>query len=151
FRKATRIAGVGVGVFAATLAWVASTGGEGVTKRFTTLIEDNPTSVYGRNRGVFLIETFSYMLDYPLGAGLGRWGQMYHYFGDRTAPVERGLIWVEIQPTAWVIDGGAPLFLGYVGAIVAAMASTLRIALRGADPEVADWAAVVFAMNLGTV
>jgi hypothetical protein len=97
------------------------------------------------------METFSYMMDYPLGAGLGRWGQMNHYFGDRNAPIERGPIWVEIQPTAWVIDGGAPLFLGYLGAIIAAMASTLRIALRGADPEVADWAAVVFAMNLGTL
>ena len=55
--------------------------------------------------------------EFPLGAGVGRWGMMNVYFGNpaafRAAP-----IYVEIQLTGWLIDGGIPMWLLYGGAVL---------------------------------
>ena len=48
-------------------------------------------------------------------------------------------------------DGGIPLVIGYAGALVLAMYDAVRIALTSRDRALAYWAAVIAAMNLGTV
>ena len=51
--------------------------------------------------------------------------------------------------SAWVIDGGFPLLIGYGGAVVVAACTTRsRIALTSKDRDVSFWAAVVVAQNL---
>lgn len=125
-------------------------GGGAMTKRLTTLVNSDPGSVYYTSRGRFLEITLNYFLPrYPLGAGLGRWGMVNAYFGH---PVDA--LWVEIQWTAWLFDGGVPLILLYVGAILIACTGCLKVALNhssGLDENVKLWAAVIFAYNIGAL
>jgi len=122
-------------------------GGQSVTDRFMTLFAEDPMAVYYRARGVQLNTTFTEMLyEYPLGAGLGRWGMAGGYFGTAGLP---GL-WAEIQIAGWMIDGGVPMLFLYGGAIVVAGVAQYRLARLTQYPRVAACAAVVFAANLGT-
>jgi hypothetical protein len=129
--------------------WVTTIGEETVTTRLITLTRDSPTGVYYSSRGVFLEDTLTDTLPtYPLGAGLGRWGMMYSYFGDKANP-DAPMLWAEIQPTAWVLDGGLPLLLvGYAALFWACWVSG-RIALTARSQTVSDMAAVVTAINFG--
>ncbi len=137
------------GVAAGSVAYALAVGGEATLARLETLVEDDPDAVYYESRGRFLEATFGEHLEnYPLGAGLGRWGMVNVYFGDPANPDAKPL-WVEIQWTAWLFDGGAPLMAAYAGAILAACLSTLRVARRCPEPRVAGWAAVLTAYNLG--
>jgi hypothetical protein len=86
--------------------------------------------------------------EYPLGIGLGWWGSIYGTLGDKSKP---NPYWIEVMIPAWVYDGGFPLLILYVGAIVVTMFDTLRIALRAKDSELKFWAAVVFASNLSVI
>jgi hypothetical protein len=89
---------------------------------------------------------------WPLGGGLGRWGVVNNYFGNRNLPVDRGgPFWVEIQLGGWVIDGGIPLLVLYSIAILMALLSMLRIALRCRDPDLALWAGAVLALGISVV
>ncbi len=152
FRKLTQMGAACALIFVASLAWVASVGGEGALARFQELLEEDPTKTFDKNRGNFLTHTFAVIVpDYPLGAGLGRWGPMHAYFGDKRISRERGQIWVEIQITGWAVDGGVPLMVVYVVALGFALYDLGRIALRSRDPDIAYWAAVVFALDLGIV
>ncbi len=60
-------------------------------------------------------------------------------------------IWVEVMWPAWIIDGGFPLLIAYLGAIAAAMFDSLRIARRSKDPDLRFWGAVVVASNLSAL
>jgi len=148
--RRVRIASV-VGLLAltaiASFSWAVAVGGISVRKRLDTLTAANPDQVYNENRGLFLTYTVEDLLPrYPLGAGLGRWGMMNHYFADRDAEPP---LWSEIQWTAWLYDGGIPLILAYSAALVAALWTAFRIATRNAHPELAVYAALVFAYSLG--
>jgi hypothetical protein len=108
---------------------------------------EDPRAVYYRARGVQLEYTLSEMLyEFPLGAGLGRWGMAAGYFG--TAGVSG--LWAEIQVAGWMIDGGLPMILLYGGALVVTAIVQLRHALQTRYARVAACAALVFALNLGT-
>ena len=123
-----------------------------VEKRVGSLAAGTPGEVYGRNRGQFLSEAFNDLLPrYPLGAGVGRWGMMNSYFGNHANPNEG--IWAEIQWTGWVLDGGFPLILAYVGCLLITMWTTLRIARwrGGRDPTLSLWAAVIAGYSIGTL
>src|SRR5262249_12004694 len=110
-------------VAAAGLVWALSVGGESVSQRLSTLVDDDPGSVYHNNRGHFLQETVEVLLpEYPLGAGLGRWGMMSAYFGDHS-----NALWAEIQWTGWLLDGGIPLVVVYVLAILSALVAVWRM------------------------
>ncbi len=134
-----------------SFAWATSVGGEATSRRLQTLAADSPGKVYYSNRGQFLEATLLETLPrYPFGAGLGRWGMMFNYFGDKNAPPERGPLHVEIQVTAWVLDGGVPLLMSYGAALLTAVAVAYRIAVgvpRGCGLDV--WAAIVFAYDVG--
>lgn len=125
-------------------------GGRAMTDRLTTLVQGDPGTVYYANRGRFLEATLNqYLPRYPLGAGLGRWGMVHSYFGNATDG-----LWVEIQWTAWVFDGGFPLVLLYAGAIFVASWGCLKVALRRigrVDPSLSLWGAVIVAYNVGAL
>lgn len=144
------------GVLAATLTvilvsswWAFSFGGEAVTKRVASLTEAGAGQVYYSNRGHFLENTITVLLpEFPLGAGLGRWGMMYYYFGDKNNPLSQS-IWAEIQWTAWLLDGGIPLIAAYVTALALAGGMAWRFAFDKRLGHNAEWAALIFAYNIG--
>src|ERR1019366_6056773 len=124
-----------------------------VTGRLGTLIAADPREVYYTNRGMFLEYTFVDLLpQYPLGAGLGRWGMLSNYFGEfnRWGPP----IWVEVQWTGWLIDGGVLLMLAYGAALWLAVREAMRMAGRegsAADIELGKWAAVLVAYDVSII
>jgi hypothetical protein len=143
---------VAVGGVAASAAIVAyalaiDVGGATVSSRLETLTAAAPGNVYYTNRGVFLEHTFNELLPtYPLGGGLGRWGMMNHYFGSA-----RSAIWVEIQWTGWLIDGGVLLVLAYSAAVFAGLYAAARQSLRGRNSRMALWAPLIGAHGLGVL
>jgi hypothetical protein len=114
--------------------------------RFYELLERGLFTAFMENRGFFLVRTFNeHLLKYPLGAGLGRWGMVREYFG-RGTPFSQ--IWVEIQPTGWLLDGGVLMWIFYGGALIAAMGYSLHLALQPRSRELAHLAAVVLGLQL---
>jgi hypothetical protein len=126
-------------------------GGDVVTSRLTSLVEDNPANVYADNRGIFLKHTFFTLLpQYPVGAGLGRWGVMSAYFGNRLS--SSSSLWAEIQWTGWLYDGGIPLIILSACGLSIALRVSLRIATKGttaAELELQKWAMAVFGYSVG--
>jgi hypothetical protein len=121
--------------------------GDSVTNRLASLVQDNPATVYQRNRGHFVETALVTLLpEYPLGAGFGRWGMMNAYFGDP----EDG-IWSEVQWSGWIIDGGIFLLVAYPLAACIAVWTAIRIGLDRSSNEDALWAGVVAAYCVGTV
>jgi hypothetical protein len=132
-----------------TLAFLWATSvGTGVSDRFATLLDDDPGTVYHANRGVFLEETLEVLLPhYPGGAGLGRYGMINVYFGTHSNP-DSPPLWSEIQPTAWLFDGGLLLLLACYIAVVTALFMAVHLSLRVRDDSLAGLAAVVVGYDL---
>jgi hypothetical protein len=127
-------------------------GGEAVTGRLSTLIEADPTTVYYSNRGHFLQYTFQDLLpEYPLGAGLGRWGMMPAYFGSAAGPIRA--IWVEIQWTGWLLDGGVPLMMTQLLCMLLAVREALRVAFRtdAKAQELTKFAGMLAGYSVGAI
>lgn len=133
-----------------SFAWALSIGGRNMLERLQTLVKDDPRKVYYKNRGLFLEHTAQQLAPkYYLGAGLGRWGMVNSYFGNTGGDSARGRIWVEVQWTGWLLDGGIPLIIAYCAALGIAIWTTFRIArLRGAGP-IWIWGAIVLAYDTG--
>jgi hypothetical protein len=135
----------------ATFTWAVMVGGESTLERLSSLFSDRADAVYQQNRGHFLADTINVLLpQYPLGAGLGRWGMMNIYFGDNRDPRTQP-IWVEIQWTGWLIDGGVPLILAYVAAIVQTCRAAWTIAITRQLGDFALWGGLIFAYNIGAL
>jgi hypothetical protein len=128
----------------------ASLGGRSMTDRLESLVEFDADTVYYTHRGYFLETTFNeYLPHWPLGAGLGRWGMLAHYFGTRA-----GYLWAEIQWTAWLFDGGLPLMILYSTAILTTTWACLQVArgrIGASEPSLSLWGAVLVAYNVGTI
>jgi hypothetical protein len=121
-------------------------GGETITNRLATLTEDDPAEVYYKNRGIFLEYTINELVpQIPWGAGLGRWGTMNTYFGDL-----RDSIYVEIQWTGWLVDGGIPLIIAYSLALLAALRFAWKTAMSK-DERFWIWGAVMLSYNIAAV
>jgi hypothetical protein len=143
---ATVLASSSIGLFVAL-----NLGGRATQKRFDSLTENSATQVYSDNRGLFLRYTVEELLpEYPLGAGLARWGMMRLYFGDESNP-NSPAIYSEIQWTGWLLDGGIPLIIAYVVAVMMAMSFAYRTSLRTGEPRLGVWSALVFAYSVGAV
>jgi hypothetical protein len=126
-------------------------GGKAVSDRLFTLTEKPASDVYYNNRGIFLADAVNRLLpEYPLGAGLGRWGMPRSYFGDESN-LDSPPIWVEIQWQAWLIDGGVPLILAYVFAICLAVRFAYRTTLKHLDVKTAMWGALLCADAFGVI
>jgi hypothetical protein len=131
--------------------WAVGVGGTAITDRVNSLTEENPGEVYQKNRGLFLLYTVNDVLpEYPLGAGPGRWGMMFYYFGDPGNASNPGL-WAEIQWTGWLYDGGVVLVLAYSLAIALAFRTAYIISLNNRSAELATLAALVFAYDVGVL
>ncbi len=136
---------------ALSFTFAVAIGGDSVTTRMSTLVEERPDIIYYKNRGLFLDYTVKELLPkYPFGAGLGRWGIMNGNFGDTTDPNRAG-IYVEIQWTGWLLDGGVPLILAYVIALGIALRQALKVTLTRGIGELSIWGAIVLAYSLGAV
>jgi hypothetical protein len=133
--------------------WYASSlVGRSVIDRFATLLEADPLTVYQRSQRLAMVtQTFDTLIfDYPLGAGLGRWGMMRQYFGDernRDSP----MIGTDVQLAAWVLDGGVVLLALYVIAIVVAIARLLWLSLDHRSRLRRQWVAVIIMLSAGPV
>lgn len=144
---------VAAGVLVVVTAFVGASvlGGDAIAERFSTLVAEDPRSVYYASRGQQLQDGFSeFAARYPLGAGLARWGLTFDYFGDR-GNLDSPPLWAEIQPTAWLIDGGLILVLFYAVAIVAVIRRQWRLVIQLPDADDRLWAAAVMAVNAGTI
>ena len=123
-----------------------------VSDRIATLFADQSTSeIYYSNRGHFLTYTLDNLLpEYPLGAGLGRWGMTYQYFGDHLN-LASFPIWVEIQWTGWLLDGGIPLVLAYLVALCMALKVALKITFDPGNAQLSVFGALMFAYDVSAL
>jgi hypothetical protein len=132
----------------AGLAGAVSLGGPTTLLRFEALVSADPRTAYQVSRGEYLDYAFETMLPkYPLGAGLGRWGQMANYFGSGTEETFSA----EVQWLAWVIDGGFPLLIAYPLALLIVIWNATRLALRRSTPGLEGWATVIAGYSLGSL
>lgn len=149
--QASVMSGGMVTLFTAVFSWAVAVGGKETLNRISSLTSDNPNEVYQQNRGHFLSDTLQNLLpQYPLGAGLGRWGPLNGYFGDNSNPFTQA-IWVEIQWTGWLIDGGIPLIIAYVIALFSTFFRVWQIATDGYSDEIQFWAGLIFAYDIGAL
>ena len=149
FQKASLLSIGGSSLIGGAFLWAMRSVGGGVFDRFAALVVNNPADYYYNSRGGFVQEAFEKTIwEYPLGYGMGWWGQINLIFYK---PNVLNPIWVEVMIPAWIIDGGIPLLVGYCGAIGLAMFDTLRIALKSPDRDVAYWGVVIFAFNMSQV
>lgn len=151
FQRVAAMAGLAGILVTTTFGWAVAVGGKSVADRFLGIKEEGVVESFQRNRGLFLEYTLEeILLDYPLGAGVGRWGMMNIYFksvGDR----EVEPIHVEIQMTGWILDGGWALLLCYVTAIGLAMRQIFRTAMAAPSAPLAYAATVAFSFNLAVI
>jgi hypothetical protein len=142
-----------VGSFAIVgFGWAVTLGGDTISQRWGTLVESDAGEVYYSNRGHFLDGAVGYFLpEYPLGAGLGRYGMANAYFGNNSDP-SRSSLWAEIQWTAWIFDGGVPVLVLYPLALLVALFWALRLAfLRDDAQEFWLWGSILFGYNMGAI
>jgi hypothetical protein len=141
----------GIGLLAGAYVWAVSVGGEAVADRFLGLVDGGVLRTFDESRGSFLRYTMAELLyEFPLGAGLGRWGMMQVLFGDSTmwqAPP----IHVEVQPTGWLLDGGLPLLVLYAGALATALVFSYRIVVKATAVRLRDLATVLLCAQLAIV
>ena len=127
--------------------WATAVAGDSMAERFSGLLDEGVVQTFHAERGSILTYTLSELLfDYPLGAGLGRWGMMHVYFGD-SAMWEAPPIHVEIQPTGWLLDGGIPLWVTMSAALVAALRASYLMAVR-ADGSLQESGTAVLCLQL---
>ncbi|MFK0729846.1 MAG: hypothetical protein ACFKPT_26650 [Gloeotrichia echinulata GP01] len=138
-------------LFITSFSWALAIGGKSTLERISSLFSASADKVYHQNRGHFLQNTIEELLpQYPLGAGLGRWGMMNSYFGDNTDLVSQP-IWVEIQWTGWLLDGGVPLVFAYIAALYLACQTAWKIAINRKLGDFALWGGLIFAYDIGAV
>ena len=137
------------GTIALATIWAFAVGGDQVSDRFKTLTESSAGNVYYENRGFFVVSTIQDMQDYPIGAGLGRYGMIYQYFGDKSSQANTSL-WAEIQPAAWLYDGGVLLIGLYYSLIVFCILQASKHCFSR-EEGVSILSPAVFGLNIGTL
>jgi hypothetical protein len=149
-RLSMMISGV-TALFVATFGWAIAVGGTMTLDRINTLFAGSAGEIYNQNRGHFLEHTIDNLLpQYPFGAGLGRWGMMNAYFGD-PQNMDAQPIWVEIQWTAWLLDGGILLIIAYVAAILVACYTAYKIAINRNLGDFGLWGGLILSYNVSAI
>jgi hypothetical protein len=109
--------------------WAVTVGGDVIQERYQSIYKSGVVQTYQDNRGMFLEYTlYQQPLEYPFGAGLGRWGMMSAYFpepGNWQYPA----LYAEIQPTGWIFDGGILMCLLYPAALIVAIRYAYKVAI----------------------
>ena len=140
---------VGLVVFGLSIATML--GGESISTRFSTLVAEDPRELYYKSRGQSVEYAFNNLLvEYPLGAGLARWGMMNYYFGD-PRQLDAPAVFAEVQPNAWLLDGGLFLLVFYGIALITTAVYDLKLVRTLANREDRLWASAVIAANFGTL
>ena len=150
-RRFIEFSSLGVGLVIVGLTVSTALGGQSIAERFGTLLGEDPTRLYYSSRGQQIEEGFNTLVvEYPFGAGLARWGMMRNYFGN-PGHLDSTALWAEVQPNAWILDGGWPLLFFYGAALVATVMYQWRLfrLLRHTDDWY--WTAAVSAANMGTL
>jgi hypothetical protein len=153
-KQPKRAAGFGilaVSLVAGGLSLATILGGTSIADRFSTLVAEDPRELYYRSRGISVEYAFNNLLvDYPLGAGLGRWGMMRVYF-SAPGKLDSTEVFAEVQPNAWLLDGGFFLLLFYSLALMVTAFYDLKLLRTLANREDRIWASAVIAANFGTL
>src|SRR5262245_43981541 len=150
-KRLTAFASLAGGLVVVGLLGSVALGGPSIQERFSTLLQDDPGSIYYSSRGQQLAAGFNELFDqYPFGAGLARWGMMRGYFGD-PSNLDSTALWAEVQPNAWMLDGGIILVGLYSAALLAAALFEWRLISKLFNRQDPIWAAVVTAVNIGTL
>ena len=126
YGKAVALTAGGSAMLVVAMMWAGANVGTRVFERLFVVIEQGPVGYSIQSRGGYAYDGIVQLFEHPLGYGLGWWGQIYSLF---PIPNKISPVWVEVMIQAWVYDGGVPLWLGYVGAIVLALYGSTRIAL----------------------
>jgi hypothetical protein len=146
--RVTGFLGLAGGLLVASLSAATILGGESVQERFMSVFQADPRTVYGESRGNQFQYAFSDLLpEYPMGAGLARWGVMAGYAGVPRAKT----LWAEVQPNAWILDGGLFLLFFYAVALLVTLLWELKLVRSLTDPDDRLWTAAVVAVNVGTL
>jgi hypothetical protein len=144
--QAMTLASMTAVLLVAAFAWATAFGGQSVYDRFVVITEAGVATSFQENRGIFIEHTVDELLyEYPMGAGLGRWGMMRANFASPDTPNEQ--IWVEIQMTGWLLDGGVLMWFAYGGALVLSLLFVYRQA-AASEAGLAYSALTVFSLNL---
>lgn len=146
-RSAGLLIATGGAIVLLAFMWAASVGGESVERRFVGLQQAGALQTYSDTRGQFLDHTMKQLLDlYPFGAGVGRWGMMNAYFGEAGAK-DAAPIYVEIQLTGWLLDGGVLMWVFYGGAILVSILAGVRLC-SSPDPAFSQMAVIGVALQV---
>src|SRR5262245_59732024 len=150
-RRVAGFTALAVALVLGGLSFATILGGESVAERFSSLVAEDPRELYYRSRGQSVEYAFNNLIvEYPLGAGLARWGMMSFYFsGPRDADVPA--VFAEVQPSAWLLDGGIFLLLFYGLALTVTAVNDVKLVRTLASSEDRLWAAAVIAANFGTL
>jgi hypothetical protein len=150
-RRATVFVSMCAAIVLIGLTATTAVGGRSVRERFATLLAEDPRTIYYTSRGQQLTAGFSELTEnYPFGAGLARWGMMRGYFGD-PSNLKSTSLWAEVQPNAWMLDGGLFLVGLYGLALVVTALYEWRLVGSLASADDRRWATTVAAVNLGTL
>jgi hypothetical protein len=127
--------------------WAGSVGGEVLEERYRGIVDSGLLRTYQENRGFFLTHTvFELPFQYPLGAGLGRWGMMSAYFAE-PENWRNPALYAELQMTGWLYDGGVLMWIFYPGALLIAMVFSYRLATQR-DGTLNEAAMIVLTIQL---
>jgi hypothetical protein len=149
-RRFVEFSSLGVGLVVVGLTVSTALGGQSIADRFGTLLGEDPARLYYTSRGQQIERGFNTLVvEYPFGAGLARWGMMRNYFGD-PGHLDSSPLWAEVQPNAWILDGGWPLLCFYFAALIATVIYQWRLfrLLKRTDDGMT---AAVSAANIGTL
>ncbi|PYQ83123.1 MAG: hypothetical protein DMG03_15080 [Acidobacteria bacterium] len=150
-KRFTQFGTLAVGILAGALVLAVALGGQSTLDRFSTLLAEDPATLYYNNRGVAFQQGFTTLLsEYPMGAGLARWGMMHYYFGAPSR-MDVAEVFAEVQPSAWILDGGVFLLAFYFLALIATVVYDAVFVRNLADPEDRLWTAAIVAANFGTL
>jgi hypothetical protein len=153
-KQTKRVAGftmLAVGLVMGGLSIATMLGGESIADRFSTLVAEDPRQLYYKSRGQSVEYAFNNLVvEYPLGAGLARWGMMNYYFGDPNQ-LDAPPVFAEVQPNAWLLDGGFFLLTFYSIALIVTAVYDLKLVRTLANRDDRLWAAAVIAANFGTL
>jgi len=147
-RRLTGFLGLAGALLAVALSFATLLGGASVQDRFMTVFESDPRKFYYENRGQQVESALTNLAsEYPMGAGLARWGMSASFFQVPHST----LLWAEVQPAGWILDGGLPMVILYGLALIATLLWELKLVLRLPDPNDRLWASAVVAVNVGTL
>ncbi|HZR23144.1 MAG TPA: hypothetical protein VFA59_06110 [Vicinamibacterales bacterium] len=154
-KRAVGFIALAAGIIVGAMSLATMLGGESVQERFMTLLADDPRQTYYQARGNQVEAAFTDLAArFPFGAGLARWGMAQYYFNSSTGGIVTdpdSVPFAEVQPNAWILDGGFPLLVLYGLALIATVSFDLRLIRSLHDPVDKLLAAIVVATNFGTL